>query len=182
MVLRNGVLLIIVDPSLQIFRYYIIPLAILFLVGIYRMLRVTKRSARVDDELLDGALASPFEFGAAIRFALVFSGVSILSLFLQDIYSDAGVFAAAFIGGFASAGAIVAIVGIGFAGATISLSTAVYAVIIATTTSVLNKMVYVYTSDRETTLLKMVAKDSLMMVAGVVIFILLLFFGILPIA
>jgi len=43
-------------------------------------------------------------------------------------------------------------------------------------------MVYVYTSDRETTLLKMVAKDSLMMVAGVVIFILLLFFGILPIA
>ncbi|MHA2072423.1 MAG: MgtC/SapB family protein [Candidatus Thorarchaeota archaeon] len=182
MVLRNGVLLIIADPTLQILRYYTIPLAILFFVGLYRMLRVSKRSEPVEDEQLEGALASPFEFGAAIRFALVFAGVSILSLFLQDIYSDAGVIAAAFIGGFASAGAIVTIVGYGFANATMSLSTAVFAVIIATTTSVLNKMVYVYTRDRETTLLKMVAKDSMIMAAGVVIFILLLLFGILPIA
>jgi uncharacterized membrane protein (DUF4010 family) len=159
-----------------------IPLAILFLVGLYRMIRVSKRSEKVEDEKLEGALASPFEFGAAIRFALVFAGVSILSLFLQDIYADLGVLVAAFIGGFASAGAIVAIVGIGFAGATMSLSTAVYAVVIATTTSVLNKMVYVYTSDRETTLLKIVAKDSLIMAAGAIIFIILLFFGILPIA
>ncbi|MFW9847042.1 MAG: MgtC/SapB family protein [Candidatus Thorarchaeota archaeon] len=182
MVLRNGVLLIIIDPSLQIFRYYVIPLAILFLVGLYRMIRVSKKSKEMKDELLEGGLASPFEFGAAIRFALVFAGVSILSLFLQDIYSDAGVLAAAFIGGFASAGAIVAIVGIGFVGGTMTLSTAVYAVIIATTTSVLNKMVYVYTSDRETALLRMVAKDALIMAAGVVIFILMLFFGIIPIA
>ncbi|MFW9889874.1 MAG: MgtC/SapB family protein [Candidatus Thorarchaeota archaeon] len=182
MVLRNGVILIILDPSLQIFIHYIIPLAILFLVGIYRMLRVSKKTKEVEDDLLEGALASPFEFGAAIRFALVFAGVSILSLFLQDVYADFGVLVAAFIGGFASAGAIVAIVGIGFAGATMSISTAVYAVIIATTTSVLNKMVYVYTSDRETTLLKMVARDSLIMAAGVVIFMLLLFFGIIPLA
>ncbi|MFW9862968.1 MAG: MgtC/SapB family protein [Candidatus Thorarchaeota archaeon] len=182
MVLRNGVILIILDPSLQILRYYTIPLAILFLVGVYRMLRVSKKNEEVEDDLLEGALASPFEFGAAIRFALVFAGVSILSLFLQDVYADFGVLVAAFIGGFASAGAIVAIVGIGFASTTMSIATAVYAVIIATTTSVLNKMVYVYTSDRETALLKMVAKDSLIMAAGVVVFILLLFFGIIPIA
>jgi uncharacterized membrane protein (DUF4010 family) len=180
MVLRNGVILILADPSLQIFRFYMIPLAILSILGLYRMFRVSKRTQPIKDESLEAALESPFNFGAAVRFALVFAGVSILSLFLQDIYSDVGVLAAAFIGGFVSAGAIATIAGIGFTTATMSLSTAVYAVIIATTTSVLNKMVYVYTSDRETTLLKMVAKDSLIMAAGVVVFIFMLFFGIIP--
>lgn len=180
MVIRNGVILILADPSLQIFRFYMIPLAILSLLGLYRMFRVSKRTQPIKDESLEAALESPFNFGAAVRFALVFAGVSILSLFLQDIYSDAGVLAAAFIGGFVSAGAIATIAGIGFTTATMSFPTAVYAVIIATTTSVLNKMVYVYTSDRETTLLKMVAKDSLIMAAGVVVFIFMLFFGIIP--
>ena len=180
MVIRNGVILILADPSLQIFRFYMIPLAILSLLGLYRMFRVSKRTEPIKDESLEAALESPFNFGAAVRFALVFAGVSILSLFLQDIYSDTGVLAAAFIGGFVSAGAIATIAGIGFTTATMSFPTAVYAVIIATTTSVLNKMVYVYTSDRETTLLKMVAKDSLIMAAGVVVFILMLFFGIIP--
>ena len=97
------------------------------------------------------------------------------------MYADAGVIVAALLGEFASAGAIVATVGIGFAGTTIGLSAAVLAVIIATTTSVLNKVVYVYLSDRETNLVKLVAKDSLIMAVGVVLFIIMLVVGVVPV-
>ncbi|MFQ5833514.1 MAG: MgtC/SapB family protein [Candidatus Thorarchaeota archaeon] len=181
MILRNGVIVVILDPTLQIFKYYVIPLAILVLGATYRMIRESRRTETVDEGQIEAALGSPFEFGAAIRFVIVFTGVSLLSLLLQEVYSDSGVIVAALIGGFASAGAIVATVGIGFAGATIGLTTAVFAVIIATTTSVLNKVVYVYTSDREAGLLRNVAKDSLIMAAGVVVFIILLATGFIPI-
>ncbi len=181
MILRNGVIVVILDPTLQIFKYYVIPLAILVLGATFRMIRESRRTETLDEGQIEAALGSPFEFGAAIRFALVFTGVSLLSLFLQEVYSDSGVIVAALIGGFASAGAIVATVGIGFGGATIGLSTAVFAVIIATTTSVLNKVVYVYTSDREPALLRNVAKDSLIMAVGVVVFIILLAIGLVPI-
>ncbi len=181
MILRNGVIVVILDPSLQIFRYYTIPLAILVAGAVYRMARESRRSDDIEEGELESALGSPFEFGAAIRFAVVFASVSFLSLFLQSVYADAGIIVAAILGGFASAGAIVATVGIGFAGATIGLSTAVLAVIIATTTSVLNKVVYVYLSDRETDLVKLVAKDSLIMVVGVVLFIIMLAVGLVPV-
>ncbi|MFX0045224.1 MAG: MgtC/SapB family protein [Candidatus Hermodarchaeota archaeon] len=181
MILRNSVIVVILDPTLQIFKYYTIPLAILVAGAIYRSVRESRRSEDTEEGEIESALGSPFEFGAAIRFAVVFTSVSFLSLFLQNVYADVGVIAAALLGGFASAGAIVATVGIGFAGATIGLSTAVLAVIIATTTSVLNKVVYVYLSDRETDLVKLVAKDSLIMAAGVVLFIIMLAGGVIPV-
>ncbi|KPJ49858.1 hypothetical protein AMJ40_04575 [candidate division TA06 bacterium DG_26] len=181
MILRNGVIVVILDPTLQIFRYYTIPLVILVVGAIYRSARESKRRVEVEEGEIESALGSPFEFGAAIRFAVVFTAVSFLSLFLQSVYADAGVIAAALLGGFASAGAIVATVGIGFAGASIGLSTAVLAVIIATTTSVLNKVVYVYLSDRETGLVKIVVKDSLIMAVGVVLFIIALVLGVVPV-
>ena len=55
--------------------------------------------------------------------------------------------------------------------------TAVYGVIIATTAAVLNKTLYVYAADREGMLLRRVAKDSMIMAAGVVIYVLALAAG-----
>ncbi|MFX0108752.1 MAG: MgtC/SapB family protein [Candidatus Hodarchaeota archaeon] len=181
MVLRNGVILILVDPSFLLAKYYLIPLAILILGGMIRMYIEAGRRKPAEEEQLEGALVSPFEIGPAIRFAVVFTGVSVLSLVLQDAFSDIGILLAAVLGGFASAGAIVATVGLGFAGGSITLATGVMAVILATTTSVLNKMIYVYVADRETNLLKKVAIDSFIMSVGVIVFLVLLISGIIPI-
>ncbi len=180
MVLRNGVIILLLDPSLSIIRYYLFPLGILVIMGVIRMLieRGDLREASAND--IDVRLVSPFEFGAALRFAAVFTVVSFISILFQNVFSDVGIIVAAIFGGFASAGAVVAIAAPAYATGAITLQTAVFAVIITTTTSVLNKIIYVYSSDREGTLAKRVAKDSFIMAVGVVVYLILLATGLIP--
>ncbi len=180
MVLRNGVIIVLLDPSLEIMRYYLFPLGILVIMGLVR-LAIERHDVREHDEQeIDMRFVSPFEFGAAIRFAAVFTAVSFVSLFLQQVFADVGTLVAAIFGGFASAGAVVAAVVPLYVSGVISLQTAVFAVIITTTTSVLNKIIYVYVADREGTLARRVVKDSLVMATGVVVYLLLLAFDLIP--
>ncbi|MCF2136934.1 MAG: DUF4010 domain-containing protein [Candidatus Thorarchaeota archaeon] len=174
MVLRNTVIIILFDHSLAVMRYYLIPLGILVLVGVTRMF--SERNEVRDDVThdIDIRLVSPFEFGAAFRFAAVFTVVSFISIALQNAFSDVGILVAALFGGFTSAGAVVAIAVPAYSHHIISLQTAVFAVIITTTISVLNKIIYVYTADHEGTLARRVAKDSLIMAVGVVVYLLLI--------
>ncbi|MGY5854196.1 MAG: MgtC/SapB family protein [Candidatus Thorarchaeota archaeon] len=174
MVLRNGVIVLLLDPSFQIITFYLIPIAVFVVGGVIRLLyeRTKNRVESVDE--IEVKLDSPFDIGAALRFAIVFGVISFISLVLQASFSEIGMVVAAIFGGFASAGAVVFIACTAFVTGGIALSTAVFAVIIATTMSVLNKMIYVYASDREMTLFKMVAKDSFVMACGVVIYLLLL--------
>ncbi len=180
MVLRNGFLILLLDPSGTVFRYYLIPLAILTMMGLIRMSLERRKRVHREDEEIEDKIVSPFSFGAALRFAVVFGGVSILGLILQTYFSDWGMIAAAIFGGFVSAGAVVAVAVPLFATGAISLATAVYAVILATVTSVLNKTMYVYLADREMTLFKRVIKDTLIMAVGVFLYLILLGLGAIP--
>ncbi len=179
MVIRNGVLVIILDPTLSIFRYYLIPFGILFVVGVFRFI-YEHRNRDVDrKQELDAKLVSPFEFGAALRFALVFGAILYVSLVAQELASDVGFLAAATIGGLVNAGAVVTTAAIAYnqGAGSISLVTAAYAVIIATTMAVMNKIIFVYQADRDTKLVKVIARDALLMASGVIIYLLLIFTG-----
>ena len=115
-----------------------------------------------------------------MRFGAVFALITFISLVSQETVGDWGFIIAAAAGGIVSAGAIVATAAGSFTLGIIPITTAVYAVIVATTASVLNKLLYVYASDRKTKLTKIVAKDSMVMAAGVVIYIILLVTGFIP--
>ncbi|TFH04006.1 MAG: DUF4010 domain-containing protein, partial [Candidatus Thorarchaeota archaeon] len=118
-----------------------------------------------------------FEFGPALRFGAIFAGVYLIQLVLTESYSGTGLIIAALIGGFVSAGAVVA------SSATVYiLNPALYpevgaAIIIATIISVLNKMIYVYLADRETKLLKIVARDSLIIGSIIALYLMLFALG-----
>ena len=180
MVLRNGVLVILIDPSLSIFRFYIIPLGILTVGGLVRLFYERTVIQKPDEEKLDTRFVSPFELTAALKFALVFTVVTVISLFLQDTFSDFGILIAAVFGGFVSAAALVSTVTTGYALGNISIQSAVFSVIIATTIAVLNKIIYVYSTDQEPELTKKVGRDSLLMAVGVVVYLALLAWGIFP--
>lgn len=180
MVLRNGVLVILIDPSLSIFRFYIIPLGILTVGGLVRLVHERTVIQKPDEEKLDTRFVSPFELTAALKFALVFTVVTVISLFLQDTFSNFGILIAAVFGGFVSAAALVSTVTTGYAAGNISIESAVYSVIIATTIAVLNKIIYVYSTDQEPELTKKVGRDSLLMAIGVVVYLALLAWGIFP--
>ncbi|MFW9920048.1 MAG: hypothetical protein ACFFED_10635, partial [Candidatus Thorarchaeota archaeon] len=62
------------------------------------------------------------------------------------------------------------------------LITAAYAVIISTMMAVMNKIIFVYQADRDTKLVKVVARDALLMAAVVVIYLILLSAGVIPVA
>ncbi|MCK5151680.1 MAG: DUF4010 domain-containing protein, partial [Candidatus Thorarchaeota archaeon] len=130
----------------------------------------------------DTKLVSPFEFGAALRFAAVFGFILYISLVAQALASDAGFLIVSVIGGLINAGAVVTTAALTFTAGGISLATAVYSVIIATTMALMNKIIFVYQADRETTLARLVLRDGLIMAVGVVIYIILLSSGAIPIA
>ena len=100
-----------------------------------------------------------------------------IQLVLTESYSGAGLIIAAIIGGFVSAGAVVA-----SSAAVYVLEPGLYpeagmAIIIATIISVLNKMIYVYLADRETSLLKIVARDCLIIGSFITLYLVLFALG-----
>ncbi|MHA1137640.1 MAG: MgtC/SapB family protein [Candidatus Thorarchaeota archaeon] len=177
MVLRNGLLLLIIDHTFWLFRLYLIPITILIVISMIRMITENRSEDVLEGQLFDSKLVSPFEFGPAIRFGAIFAGVYLIQLVLTESFSGAGLIIAAIIGGFVSAGAVVA-----SSAAVFILDPTLYpevgmAIIIATIISVLNKMIYVYLADRETRLLKIVARDSLIIGSFIALYLVLFSMG-----
>jgi uncharacterized membrane protein (DUF4010 family) len=173
MVVRNGFLLVILDTSFQLIGLYLLPIVIIIVISLFRVIVEDRSEDQPDEQMFDTKLVSPFEFGAALRFAAIFAMVYLVQLVLTESFSDAGVIVAAIIGGFVSAGAVVASSATLFVTGEVTIAVATNAVIIATAMSVLNKMFYVYMADRETKLLKKVARDAVI-IGGVLLFYLLL--------
>ena len=179
MVLRNGFLLLLIDGSLLLLRLYLIPITILLVVSIIRLTIESRKVREQSDPMFDTRLVSPFEFGPALRFGAIFVGVYLIQLFFTETFSDIGLVVAAILGGFVSAGAVVASSATLFINGEVSLSVAANAVILATTVSVLNKMIYVYLADRETNLLRKVARDSVIVAGLILLYLLLLSLGLI---
>lgn len=179
MILRNGFLLLLIDSSNMLLRLYLIPITILLFVSIIRLMLESRKIDPQGEPMFDTRLVSPFEFGKALRFGAIFVGVYLIQLFFTETFSDLGLVVAAIIGGFVSAGAVVASAATLFVSGEVSVSVAANAVILATTVSVLNKMIYVYLADRKTTLLRSVARDSVIVAGLMLLYLLLLSLGLI---
>jgi len=179
MVVRNGVLLIILDTTFRLVGLYLIPIVIIIVISMLRIFLEEYSEDHPHQQMFDTKLVSPFEFGAALRFAAIFGIVYLIQLVLTETFSEIGIVVAAIIGGFVSAGAVVASVATMFVTGEVTIAIAINAIIIATTTSVLNKMIYVYLADRETRLLRKVARDSIIIGGLMIFYLILLGLGIL---
>jgi len=174
MVLRNGLLLLIIDRTLLLVRIYLIPMMILIAIIMIRMILENRSEDSHEGQVFDTKLVSPFEFGPALRFGAIFAGVYLIQLLLTETFSGTGLIIAALIGGFVSAGAVVASSATLFMLDPTLFPQAAMAIIIATIISVLNKMIYVYLADKEIKLLKIVARDSVI-IGSILAFYLVLF-------
>ncbi len=179
MVLRNGFLLIILDTSFRLIGLYMIPIVAIIVIAMIRIIVEEKSEDKPDGQMFDTRLVSPFEFGAALRFAAIFAIVYLVQLVLTEAFAGFGLIVAAIIGGFVSAGAVVASAATLFFTGQVTVQIAANAIILATTMAVLNKMFYVYVSDRETKLLKKVARDSVIIGGILIIYLVLLSLGLL---
>jgi uncharacterized membrane protein (DUF4010 family) len=177
MTLRNGILLLIIDRTLWLFRLYVGVMAILIVISMLRVIQENKVSEKPEKAIYDIKLLSPFELGPALRFGLIFSSVYLIQLLFTQTFNGTGLILAAVIGGFVSAGAVVA-----SSAAVFMLNPSLYpdaamAIIIATTISVLNKIIYVYLADRQTKLLKIVVRDSVIIASFLLLYLVLFILG-----
>lgn len=179
MVVRNGFLLIILDTTFRLIGLYLIPIVAIVVISMIRIIIEEKSEDRPDEQKFDIKLVSPFEFGAALRFAAIFGVVYLVQLVLTESFSGLGLLIAAIIGGFVSAGAVVASAATLYFTGQITVAIAAYAILLATTMSVLNKMFYVYLADRETKLLKKVTRDSIIIGGVLIAYLVILSLGLL---
>jgi uncharacterized membrane protein (DUF4010 family) len=177
MSLRNGFLLLLIDRTLFLFRLYVGVIAILIVLSMLRMIQENNIQDQPEKALYDIKLVSPFELGPALRFGAIFAGVYLIQLFFTQTFSETGLLVAAAFGGLVSAGAVVASSATLFMANPALYPQAAMAIIIATIVSVLNKMIYVYLADRETRLLKIVARDSLIIASFIVLYLMLFMAG-----
>jgi uncharacterized membrane protein (DUF4010 family) len=177
MSLRNGFILLIIDSTLFLFRLYVGVIAILIVLSMLRMIQESRTMDQPGKVLYDIKLVSPFELGPALRFAAIFSGVYLVQLFFTQTFNGTGLVIAAMFGGLVSAGAVVASSATLFIANPTLYPQASMAIIIATIVSVLNKMIYVYLADRETRLLKIVARDSVITASFIILYLLLFTLG-----
>jgi uncharacterized membrane protein (DUF4010 family) len=177
MSLRNGFILLIIDRTLFLFRLYVGVIAILIVLSMLRMIQESRTMDQPGKVLYDIKLVSPFELGPALRFAAIFSGVYLVQLFFTQTFNGTGLVIAAVFGGLVSAGAVVASSATLFIANPSLYPQASMAIIIATIVSVLNKMIYVYLADRETRLLKIVARDSVITASFIILYLLLFTLG-----
>ena len=133
---RNLAIIAFADPSLALAKAiapYLVPVA---LVGAFYGLRL--RSGR-GPPIPPVRVKNPFAVGPALRFAVIFSIVSIVTQLARDNLGESGVYVAA-LGGFVSAGAVVAsMAGLEHAG-TLSLDLALRVSMLAMAASVFGKL------------------------------------------
>ncbi|HEX2021088.1 MAG TPA: DUF4010 domain-containing protein, partial [Candidatus Thermoplasmatota archaeon] len=140
MLARNLAIVAFADPSLQMARAlwpYLLPVA---LVGGAAALWLGR--GQRGEPIPAVRVRNPFAVLPALRFALLFAGVSILATAARAQFGEAGVYVAA-VGGFVSAGAVLGSVAGLYATGAIPFAVAVKTAVLATAASVAVKLVIV---------------------------------------
>ncbi|HUR69714.1 MAG TPA: MgtC/SapB family protein [Candidatus Thermoplasmatota archaeon] len=149
MLVRNFAIAAFADTSFHL-AMAIAPFFLLIaMVGLYSAWRRRSSGAPSQDEGAAVRVKNPFAVLPALRFALYFAAVSVLVTLASQNLGDAGVYFAA-LGGFVSAGAVIASLGSLAANGSIPLTIAIRTALLATAASVGGKLLILRWTHRET--------------------------------
>jgi len=138
MLIRNLVIALIVDPSGKIFLLMLFPMVFVVMYSAAEIYG-SKNNSHVSESI---QLQSPFALSPAIKFALGFTGLSIVSKFANLWAGAAGVYATA-LGGFVSSAVVTASATALAVNGDFSYSTGAITAILASLVSTGNKMILV---------------------------------------
>jgi uncharacterized membrane protein (DUF4010 family) len=138
MLLRNAAIAAFTDPSLRLFKVFLVAALPMALVGGFFAYR---QHARSPVRLKDGIrVKSPFALGPALKFAGLFAVLNVFAVLAQAYAGDVGVYLTA-IGGFVSAGAVTASVATLLFTGKVSLAVAAQTSLLAVVIGTVNKIV-----------------------------------------
>ncbi len=141
---RNIAVAMFADPSLKLARAlapYLLPLA---LIGLGLAVR---QALRTPEGIEPVRVKNPFAVGPALRFALLFAGLSLITSVAQREFGDLGVYATS-LGGFVSAAAVIASVSSLTAVGALPLDIALRTSVLAVAASVAGKLIILRAVNR----------------------------------
>lgn len=139
MLVRNLAIVAFADRTLAVFWFLLVPsvgMATVMLLFVMRE-RGSARGRLLPERL---QVKNPFALGPALKFAVLFAVLSVLSALAQKYLGDVGVYAIA-LGGFVSAGAAVASASVLYAQGAVPLSVAGTTAVLAVIIGAFNKIV-----------------------------------------
>jgi len=136
MMVRGVALVAFSDPSLRLMIRLVPWLLPVFLAGAFFAWR---ERVATDESIPAVRVKNPFAILPAARFALMYAGVSLLVALAQQQFGPVGAYVAT-LGGFLSAGAVMASVAALFAGGALDFTTALRVCLLANAASVLGKL------------------------------------------
>jgi uncharacterized membrane protein (DUF4010 family) len=138
MLLRNLVIALIVDPTGNVFFLMVIPQILMVIFSAAVVIR-SKNDGHINESI---QLQSPFALSPAIKFALGFTGLSVVTRYANLWAGAAGVYATA-LGGFISSAVVTASVATLAVSGHVSYETAAITAVLASLISTGNKMLLV---------------------------------------
>lgn len=138
MLLRNLVIALMVEPSGNVFFRMVIPQLLMVIFSVMVVMQL-KKDGPVNESI---QLESPFALSPSIKFALGFTGLSVVTKFANLWAGTAGVFATA-LGGFISSAVVTASVAALAVNGNVSYETAALTAVLASIISTGNKMLLV---------------------------------------
>ncbi|MGB9636525.1 MAG: MgtC/SapB family protein [Thermoplasmata archaeon] len=152
MLVRNFLLCIFSDPTLEVAYLTAIPFCIMIIANLVFVVgrRVKRFSGKIGEEEHRILIESPFAVGPAVKFGMIFAIISLVVYFAQHYGQDLGVYMTA-VGGFVSSAAVVASVSASASSTIIGAHVAGVTVMLATSISTLNKYILVRTVDKKLT-------------------------------
>lgn len=137
MLVRNAAIAAFAEPTFRLFIALLPYLAPLALVGVAL---AWMRRKDLDEEVEPVRVANPFAVGPALRFALLFAALSVATELARAQFGDVGVYVTS-VGGFVSAGAVIASLANLHAVGAVSLEVALRTALLATSASIAGKLV-----------------------------------------
>ncbi len=145
MIVRNGALLALIAPHALV--YALLPLALmLFSCGLFIVLTRRTHNANNDTPLLH--LESPFSLQAALKLALVFLALQIISVIALNLLGQIGVYVTSFLGGLISSASATASSAALAANGTIPNDVAGISVVLTTFASALSNLPFVFRANQ----------------------------------
>jgi uncharacterized membrane protein (DUF4010 family) len=164
MILRNSVVLAIL--SHRAFAYSLVPMAIMLATTVILLWVSSRRTpAEIGTPPPNFKLEQPFSLKAALKFGVIFLGLSIAGLLAQRSLGVFGFYTVSIAGGLLSSSSAVAAAGVAAARGDIQFPVAANGAVLASLTSVLVNLPLIARSARQPQLTKSLARALLLVIA-----------------
>lgn len=176
MVLRNLFLVAILDPTPNkiLTIYVVFPICMFIGINVIQIFLKRNTLKAVEPTKINLTIENPFSIVTAIKFVIMFTAVTFLSVYLQLTFNSFGLYAGSLVGGLANAGAVTFAIASLFNPEIMSVEIATLGILMANIAAVFNKVIFLKMGRIRGNLVRGVILDGINLSIITIVFLVLL--------